>query len=241
MKFFTKGTLMQIKLSKFTVVMCLAAFINGCANSETNTHANAKNQLVDTQAYVKITKEELAQLKSSSAQWQAMKSDLDRLLLIENDLTLLISQLNSIAESDTKPMQTNATAEIASQPPKKHTMQANSTAPAASQSSTAQPLTEKTAHTAIKPRYALQLLSVTQQSQLATGWQALQNKAPQLFNAQLITNAETAEVKGVTYYRLKLGAYQNKKNAQTMCNTLKASQINCLVTYYTDQPLEMTK
>ncbi|WP_083238700.1 SPOR domain-containing protein [Pseudoalteromonas tetraodonis] len=53
-----------------------------------------------------------------------------------------------------------------------------------------------------------------------------------------MANVETINVSGVTYYRLKLGAYQNQANAAADCDKLKQRQINCIVSHYTQQPLK---
>lgn len=52
----------------------------GCKSTETETQ-NAQTTTADQ--YVQITKQELQQLQTSSAQWQAIKPDIERLLLIE--------------------------------------------------------------------------------------------------------------------------------------------------------------
>lgn len=188
----------------------------GCKSTETETQ-NAQTTTADQ--YVQITKQELQQLQTSSAQWQAIKPDIERLLLIESDLNLLIAQLTAIANED----------------------QTESSEPAASQQ-------QSPAHKAelapmasgnLQALFALQIVSVTQQAQLATSWQAIQQKAPSLVTTSAITNVETAQVKGTTYYRLKLGAYQYQKNAQADCDKLKLQQLNCMVTHYTDNPIKL--
>ncbi|MGS0496084.1 SPOR domain-containing protein [Pseudoalteromonas mariniglutinosa] len=74
---------------------------------------------------------------------------------------------------------------------------------------------------------------------MATSWQAMQHKAPSLLTGTTIANVETANVKGITYYRLKLGAYQYQKNAQADCDKLKQQQVSCIVSYYTDNPVKL--
>lgn len=190
----------------------------GCKSTETETQ-NAQTTTADQ--YVQITKQELQQLQTSSAQWQAIKPDIERLLLIESDLNLLIAQLTAIANED----QTESSAPAASQEQHQSPAHKAELAPMASGN--------------LQALFALQIVSVTQQAQLATSWQAIQQKAPSLFTRNAITNVETAQVKGTTYYRLKLGAYQYQKNAQADCDKLKQQQLNCMVTHYTDNPIKL--
>lgn len=196
-----------VAMIKFTVVLLTAILLFGCSSTK-------QIEPVNNEQYVQITKSELQQLQTSSAQWQAIKPDIERLLLIESDLNLLITQLTALANEEA----------------------AQTSTPMVSQ---AQPT--NTAN--IKPQqsalFALQIISVTQQAQLATSWQAIQQKAPSLLTTSAVTNVETAQVKGITYYRLKLGAYQYQKNAQADCDKLKQQQVNCIVSYYTDNPLKL--
>ncbi|WP_372859485.1 SPOR domain-containing protein [Pseudoalteromonas sp.] len=53
-----------------------------------------------------------------------------------------------------------------------------------------------------------------------------------------MANIETLNVNGMTYYRLKLGTYQNQANAAVDCDKLKQHQIKCIVSHYTQQPLK---
>ncbi|MBE0376069.1 SPOR domain-containing protein [Pseudoalteromonas prydzensis] len=211
---------MNIKQPVAMITAMLFAFtvvgLVGCKSTETETQ-NA--QMTTTDQYVQITKQELQQLQTSSAQWQTIKPDIERLLLIESDLNLLIAQLTAIANED----------------------QTESSAPAASQQQSPVHKAELApmASGDLQALFALQIVSVTQQAQLATSWQAIQQKAPSLVTTSAITNVETAQVKGTTYYRLKLGAYQYQKNAQADCDKLKQQQLNCMVTHYTDNPIKL--
>ena len=198
----------------------ILALIVMCGCTSTNK-SKPNNDIVDNERYVQISAQELQQLQTSSAQWQAIKPDIERLLLIESDLNLLITQLTAIANED-KSETSALTPSIA----------------------TSQSAPESSASTAMsdvakKALFALQIISVTQQSKLSTSWQAIQKKAPSLLSDEFATNVETAKVKGTTYYRLKLGAYQYQKNAQTDCDKLKQQQVSCIVSHYTDNPIKL--
>ncbi|MDQ9093150.1 SPOR domain-containing protein [Pseudoalteromonas haloplanktis] len=195
---------------KCAVFVLSGLLLFGCSSTKQTVQTN-------NEQYVQITKSELQQLQTSSAQWQAIKPDIERLLLIESDLNLLITQLTAIANEE--PAQSNTAMTAQAQPP--------------IQAPVAQPQRTPPA------LFALQIISVTQQVQLATSWQAMQHKAPSLLTGTTIANVETANVKGITYYRLKLGAYQYQKNAQADCDKLKQQQVSCIVSYYTDNPVKL--
>lgn len=193
-----------VKNTLIILLVCLAAF--GCSTTNTSNNSQATN---DEQ--VSISAAELAQLKASASQWQQAKPGIERLLQIEQDLKLLISQLNAVVEQKTT--QPNVQATTVKKPKS-----------AVEHQSTPQPL------------FALQVASVTEQIRLNKTLAELKSKAPELFAGELIANVESVEVKGTTYYRLKLGAYQYQKNARLECEKLKQFQINCLVSHYTAQP-----
>lgn len=214
---------MNIKQS-FSVIQSAVLIVSlsilfGCSSTMDSAQKSTRNTAeTNHQSYVQITQQELQQLQTSSAQWQAIKPDLERLLLIESDLKLLITQLTAIANE-----------EASQSSPKPQ--QVSSAKPA--DTTSVQPSDTKNA------LFALQIIAVTQQSQLAPSWQAIQQKAPSLLSDKFITNVETAQVKGMTYYRLKIGAYQYQKNAQADCDKLKLQQLNCMVTHYTDNPIKL--
>lgn len=192
---------------KNKLIIFMACFTAvGC--SATNTAKNNEQPL--NNEIVTISAAELAELKESAAQWQQAKPGLERLLAIEQDLKLLITQLNAVVEQKSSARQ----------------MQ-----PATAPTSAFQPQTN------VQPLYALQVASVTEQARLAKSITSIRAKAPELFSGELITNVEAAQVNGDTYYRLKIGAYQDEKNATKACAKLKQHQVSCLVSYYTDNPL----
>jgi hypothetical protein len=229
-QYFIKGIAMNIKQSfsviQSAVLIMSLIILSGCT-STTDSAQKSTSSTAETnhETYVQITQQELQQLQTSSAQWQAIKPDLERLLLIESDLNLLIAQLTAIANDDENTgNNSHSSAALASQqvpldrPAQSIATQSNITNNAL---------------------FALQIIAVTQQSQLAPSWQTIQQKVPSLLSDKFTTNVETAQVKGMTYYRLKIGAYQYQKNAQADCDKLKLQQLNCMVTHYTDNPIKL--
>ncbi|MDN3379312.1 MULTISPECIES: SPOR domain-containing protein [unclassified Pseudoalteromonas] len=198
--------------SILTLLVC-TTFV-GC----NSTDAGNKQSQVTNDEVVSISATELAQLKESAAQWQQAKPGVERLLVIEQDLKLLINQLNAVvAQESSKAEQ----AEVTSPEVK----------PAA-------PVTAVKPKVTTQPIYALQVASVTQKVRLAKSVADLQGKAPQLFEGKFVANVEPIDVNGVTYYRLKLGAYQYQQNAKDACTNFKLYNVSCLVTHYTDNPYQ---
>ncbi|OUS69517.1 hypothetical protein B5G52_16615 [Pseudoalteromonas sp. A601] len=205
--------LRHIFKSILTLLVC-TTFV-GC----NSTDAGNKQSQVTNEEVVSISATELAQLKESAAQWQQAKPGVERLLVIEQDLKLLINQLNAVvAQESSKAEQ----AEVTSPEVK----------PAA-------PVTAVKPKVTTQPIYALQVASVTQKVRLAKSVADLQGKAPQLFEGKFVANVEPIDVNGVTYYRLKLGAYQYQKNAQADCDKLKQQQVSCIVSHFTDNPIKL--
>ncbi len=199
-------------------VICLISAVllsYGCASNKViDENENTKNE----KSYIKITAQELDELKKSSEQWQNMKPELSRLLLIEEDLSLLISQLNTIAkvkEENTSALKQEK--KMVDKEPKTNRFNSNNNNKSA-------------------PKFALQVLSITHKEQLASAFKQLQKKVLALLESNYVINVETINVKGVMYNRLKLGAYISKENATADCQKLKSQSVNCIVSYYVEQP-----
>lgn len=206
------------------LIACIAAlFISGCS-----TPKNAESPK-PMQASANLSEEELAQLKASSQQWQAAKAGVERLLVIEQDLKLLISQLNAVAK------QGSASTNTPEVPTAKAS--AETVAPKVAQKAkvAANTADEKQA---VKALFALQVAAVTDKERLSQSLNQIKASASSLFQGEFVANVETINVSGMTYYRLKLGAYQNQANAVADCDKLKQRQINCIVSHYTQQPLK---
>ncbi|GAA59632.1 hypothetical protein P20652_1495 [Pseudoalteromonas sp. BSi20652] len=83
--------------------------------------------------------------------------------------------------------------------------------------------------------FAIQVAAFKNKSKLQTTLAKLKLKAPEFFYATLIVNIEPKVINNSTIYRLKLGAYKNKAEAENHCYALKKQQINCFISYYTEQ------
>lgn len=207
------------------LIACIGAlFISGCSSPKTTVESPQPKQ-----ASASLSDEELAQLKASSQQWQAAKAGVERLLVIEQDLKLLISQLNAVANQDTASTNTPVV------PTAKAS--AETVAPKVAQKAkvAANTADEKQA---VKALFSLQVAAVTDKERLSQSLNQIKASASSLFQGEFVANVETINVSGMTYYRLKLGAYQNQANAAADCDRLKQRQINCIVSHYTQQPLK---
>lgn len=197
-------------------------FISGCSSPKTAVESPQPKQ-----ASASLSDEELAQLKASSQQWQAAKAGVERLLVIEQDLKLLISQLNAVANQDTASTNT----------PVVPTAKASAETLSPKVAQKAQVATNAEQQ-AVKALFALQVAAVTDKDRLSQSLNQIKASASSLFQGEFVANVETINVSGVTYYRLKLGAYQEQANAAADCDKLKQRQINCIVSHYTQQPLK---
>ena len=199
-----------------------AIFISGCSSPKTAVESPKPKQ-----ASASLSDEELAQLKASSQQWQAAKAGVERLLVIEQDLKLLISQLNAVANQDTASTNT----------PVVPTAKASAETLSPKVAQKAQVATNAEQQ-AVKALFALQVAAVTDKDRLSQSLNQIKASASSLFEGEFVANVETINVSGMTYYRLKLGAYQEQANAAADCDKLKQRQINCIVSHYTQQPLK---
>ena len=212
--------------------LLILLFSTACATAPNKTLL--AEPINDSPEYVSITALELAQLKDAAMQWQQARSGIERLLKLEKDITYLVNHIDIIN-----------TKAIAQSNQKNHN-QYNRPTRKQRYSSTAQQ--------AIKPAYntkptvklntpkqvfALQVASLDSEKDLVKAWQELNEQAAPLFRDKIRTNVETANVNNKTYYRLKLGVYQNFKNAQADCNVFKLYKLDCIVSNYTDKPVKL--
>ncbi|AQQ00500.1 hypothetical protein B0W48_12235 [Pseudoalteromonas aliena] len=207
--------------------------LSGCS-STAEPQKKVAPQL-NNQAGVVITSDELAELKASVKQWQQAKAGVERLLVIEQDLKLLIKQLTSVAQEQ----QSAAAAQKSeSKIAKNSSLNPEPIAPPAPiQPTKAQPT--KAQPIKVQPLFALQVASVTDQTRLPQSFAKIKATAPTIFAGKVAANVESVNVNGTTFYRLKLGAYIKQENAAKDCNKLMQYQVMCIVSHYTEQPLKM--
>jgi len=207
----------------------------GCNATTQKTFEN-KTQIT-TSSEINLTAQELKVLRESSQQWQKSKAGIERLLVIEQDLNLLIKQLTAVAQEQKKESSYNhqenqsgaagyTTANIKKTEFNEKTQTDESAIRAYNTRSKEEPL------------YALQVSSVSDRSRLIQSYNELKVGNEDLFNGEVPANFETVKINGITYYRLKLGAFASQSNAKHACKKLKQKSISCIVSYYTQQSLK---
>lgn len=83
--------------------------------------------------------------------------------------------------------------------------------------------------------YALQLASLRSVKQVHNTWNKLQKKHPNRLD-NLDARYQKVQVKGRTYYRLKVGNF-SKTQAKNNCKLLNKRGVACIVTPYSGTPL----
>jgi len=203
----------SLKSMLATFIFANILLVTGCkvTTGKPGDYNEQQNEMNDM---VTIPSQELAELKESASQWEQAEPGVQRLLLIEDDLNVLITQLNTVVKKEetktTAPTKQEVSAIVKPEP-----------APKEMQSK-------------VLPAFALQVASVTQPAQLNKKMIELKKKHPTLFSGNIIANVEKVDIQGLTFYRLKVGAYKSKSNASAACTKLKSQQVDCIVVNYTD-------
>ncbi|BBN81052.1 hypothetical protein PA25_10370 [Pseudoalteromonas sp. A25] len=210
------------------------SMLSGCANTKSAHEQTAT-----------ITQSELATLRESAQQWQAAKGGVDRLLRIEKELGVLISQLDGLVKKQIQ-QESDQTRYVSSQKNDSRSVVASSIEQVNSQTAVKKPPQNVSKPVAVQPivdkkvakrmKYALQLGAVTQKSRLESLIPALQAKLPEPLKEQL--SIEAAQVNNVTFYRLKAGGYAEKAKALDVCNNLKEQSINCIVSHFNSETIK---
>lgn len=86
------------------LVYVLSFTLTACTSTE---NIDKSSQIAFKQQRLNLSSEELMQLKVSSLQWKAAKVGVDRLLVIEQDLKLLIHQLKVAAKQNSNQSKVN--------------------------------------------------------------------------------------------------------------------------------------
>jgi len=217
-------TLTRITCAFLVIVLCSACNTTFGRSNDVASHTEIEQ--------VTISKAELEELRTAAGQWQQTKADIDRLLVLEQDLRTLVTKLKRL---------TPYIKQVKSQQLAKHSLVKKHEAPleiiAPPKKITPSPKQNMPVRNSAERVYALQLASLAHEAHVAKTFKQLKRKAPPLFRGQLVTNVESAKVKEKTYYRLKIGSYKYYKNAEADCEVFKMYKLDCMVSNYTDQPM----
>ncbi|MEM5513052.1 SPOR domain-containing protein [Pseudoalteromonas sp. AS84] len=184
--------------------------------------------------YVSITALELAQLKDAAMQWQQAREGIERILRLEKEITYLVNHIDII--------NSKAIAQSNQGYSSKSVRSPRNTRNVKSRQQVKQNYSNKKQTVKLnKPKhvFALQVASVDSEQGVAKAWQELNTKAAPLFRDKILTNVETAKINDKMFYRLKLGSYQNFKNAKADCAVFKLYKLDCIVSNYTDKPVKL--
>jgi cell division septation protein DedD len=146
-------------------------------------------------------------LMAQVSEWKKSEANVQRLIAIEKELNLLIQQLNTITTE----------AEIASAASKTNVSETPSPAQA-------------------QPKYMLQLASLNNIYNVNKTWSELKAQQPALLK-DLPAYSQQVEVNGKKYYRLKVGQFTSKSQAQQVCRQLTQKKVSCLLAPYSGSAL----
>ena len=227
----------------------------GCSSNPTHSSGAAATDLkslaLKQQEHAKLLKrhDELLQ------EWSELKPGLTRLLAIEDELNLLLGQLAQLsntleesgaAESNTEKMvanteQSSSAVTHYTPTPSLHPVQeivATADMPEFAPADISSETTEtRDVATQIDANFALQVASIPEYYRLPAIWNQLLDKNPQLL-ANMEPNYQKTNVRNTDYYRLKIGSFVTRQDANRKCNDLKAAGMNCLVVDYTRSDFE---
>lgn len=175
-------------------------------------------------------------------EWSELKPGLTRLLAIEEELNLLLGQLaqlsTSLEESTASNESSAPTPSVAHSSPTPlaqpiHEVLTTAEIPEVISSEAPSELAEQAEVAApADANFALQVASIPEYYRLPAIWGQLLDKNPQLL-ANMEPNYQKTNVRNTDYYRLKIGSFATRQDANRKCNDLKAAGMNCLVVDYT--------
>ncbi|MBH0038063.1 SPOR domain-containing protein [Pseudoalteromonas sp. SWN166] len=184
--------------------------------------------------YVSITALELAQLKDAAMQWQQAREGIERILRLEKEITYLVNHIDIINSKAIAQSNQGYSSKSVRSP--RNTRNVKSRQQVKQNDSNKKQTVKLNTP---KHVFALQVASVDSEQGVAKAWQELNTKAAPLFRDKILTNVETAKINDKMFYRLKLGSYQNFKNAKADCAVFKLYKLDCIVSNYTDKPIKL--
>ena len=208
----------------YALILATSITLTAC-QSVPDTTATANDQ-AEVAAELAILKQKQQKYDAVVEEWQSMREGLQRLLVVEEELGLLIGQLEQMSQP-----QPSATSQ-----------QQNNVSQATEQTAMAAPTQPASPskfqnESDMPAKYALQLTAVTSPTRLSSLWQDLSRKHPTLL-ADLPANYQKIKVKSTDYFRLKAGAFVTEQEATERCIALKTAGVGCIVSDYNNAPLK---
>ncbi|GAA59631.1 hypothetical protein P20652_1494 [Pseudoalteromonas sp. BSi20652] len=189
----------------------------------------------NTPDYVSVTALELAQLKDAAMQWQQARAGIERILKLEKEITYLVNHIDIINSKAIAQSNQGNSSKFVLTPQNTRNVKSRQREVKQNYSNKKQTVKLNTP----KHVFSLQVASVDSEQAVGKAWQELNTKAAPLFRDKILTNVETVKINEKMFYRLKLGSYQNFKNAKADCEVFKLYKLDCIVSNYTDKPVKL--
>lgn len=195
--------------NNYCFLLLLIVALSGCSNTQQAQQKTAQQTLVTQQA---MLMDKVESLEQDIEQWKNVAPNVQRLVAIESELTLLITQLNAIiAQAEKKEHQKNSAITQINAP--------------------------KNPINSTNRNYAVQLASINDPTVLPSLWIKTTKNNPNIFK-EMEPIVEKISVNQRDYYRLKAGSFGSKSEATQVCKKLKKVAVNCLISPATGEPLD---
>jgi hypothetical protein len=194
----------------FCIFSLLTGGLSACTNTtETQRIAQSNQQKKTEKKQISLIKQ-VENLEKNMQEWKTVQPNVERLVAIEDELTLLISQLNAIIiEAEEKNKKKGAIHKTKKQVV---TTKANNL-------------------------YAIQFASITDPKMLSKLWDDLYKKHLNLL-VNLTPIVEKITVNNRDYYRLKATGFNSKDRVNKVCKQLKKVSVECVISSNSGQLLE---
>ena len=186
----------MLKLTNYLLLLFVAIYgLSGCVNKQAlvdrEQQMQEEKKLKDKQL---LLVDKVASLEADLQQWHKLQPDLERLVAIEGELRLLISQLNTLVNEAKIKQKTEI---------EKKAVKPNNS--------------DKK-----KKFYAVQLVSVSNVNSIQSSWLKIKQKNSALLS-QYQPLIEQVTIKNKVYSRIKVGKFSSKNKASQLCLQLKGS------------------
>ncbi|GGD55537.1 SPOR domain-containing protein [Lacimicrobium alkaliphilum] len=222
------GSIVRLK-RELSATVCFLLLLTGCQST-----FKGDDQTLSLSSLTPAQQAELINLLQNQEEneallesWKENRDGVERLLLIESELVLLMEQLDNLA---TEQSQRDA------EPP-----EVKSAEPASSEvSSVVEQTKSNVGLSATEKRYALQLGAFSEPDSLLEHWQNLSN-AHAVLVAEKEANYEIVRRNGANLYRLKIGVFASSDEAYTFCRKLQNLELKCILMQYNESDINQLK
>jgi septal ring-binding cell division protein DamX len=165
-------------------------------------------------------------------EWQTLKPSIERLVAIEGELKMMLEQLSDIIDNQNSTVETGSLISSVVSESQQETSFDNTEQNAVIGAKQPQETSQNTKIDKIQKtsskNYAIQLFSLKDKYGLQSNLDALINKHPDILET-LPPIIEEIRVNSTKYYRMKVGNYDNQKDANKACARLQSLQTPCMV------------